>query len=202
MKLYYAPGTCSLSVQIALQEAGLPYTGKLTSIRTHQLADGTDFYGINAKGSVPVLEFDNGERLTEGPAIVQWVADQVPDKRLAPPAGSMERYRLMEWLNFISSEMHKAYSPLFNPAVSQDTKTLYADKLLERYEWLDGQLAGKDYLMGDTFTVADGYLFTVTRWAVPMKLDLSRFANVQAYMKRVAERPGVKAAIEAEGLKR
>jgi glutathione S-transferase len=134
MKLYYAPGTCALSPHIVLHEAGLPFEGQLTNIRSHQLADGSDFYQVNPKGSVPVLEWDDGQRLTEGPAIVQWIADQVPDKQLAPPAGSRERYRLAEWLNFISTEIHKAFSPLFNPAMPQEGKALFSDKLMERFK--------------------------------------------------------------------
>jgi glutathione S-transferase len=201
MKLYYAPGTCALSPHIVLHEAGLPFEGKLTNIRSHQLADGADFYAVNPKGSVPVLEFDNGERLTEGPAIVQWIADQVPDKQLAPAAGSMPRYRLAEWLNFISTEIHKAYSPLFNPAMPQEGKQVFIDKLLERYQFVDDKLAGKDYLMGSQFSVADAYLYTVTRWATPMKIDLSKFTHLAAFMQRMEGRPAVQKALQEQGLK-
>lgn len=201
MKLYQSPGACSLSPHIVLLESGLPFETRLVSLRSHKLADGTDFYGINSKGSVPVLEFDDGQRLTEGPAIVQWIADQVPAKRLAPPAGSLERYRLMEWLNFITSELHKGFSPLFNPAVPDEAKALFANKLIERFQWVDRQLEGRDHLMGSDFTVADAYLFTVTRWAPMMKLDLSQLTHLQAYMQRVGARPAVQAALAAEGLK-
>lgn len=201
MKLYYAPGTCALSPHIVLHEAGLPFEGKLTNIRSHQLADGTDFYAVNPKGSVPVLEFDDGQRLTEGPAIVQWIADQVPDKQLAPAAGSMPRYRLAEWLNFISTEIHKAYSPLFNPNMPQEGKQVFIDKLLERYRFVDDKLAGKDYLMGSQFSVADAYLYTVTRWATPMKIDLSKFAHLAAFMQRMEARPAVQKALQEQGLK-
>jgi glutathione S-transferase len=201
MKLYYAPGTCALSPHIALYEAGLPFDGVRTNIRSHQLADGSDYYAVNPKGSVPVLEFDNGERLTEGPAIVQWIADQVPDKRLAPPAGSMERYRLAEWLNFITSELHKGFSPLFNPALPAEAKPLFSDKLMERFRWVDQQLAGRDYLLGSQFSVADPYLYTVARWAVPMKIDLSGLSNLQAFMQRMEARPAVQQALQAQGLK-
>jgi len=201
MKLYYSPGVCSLAPHIALLEAGLAFEPKLTNIRTHQLADGTDFYTINPKGSVPVLEFDDGSRLTEGPAIVQWIADQAPDKRLAPPAGTRERYRLMEWLNFITSELHKGYSPLFNPALSAEVKAVFADKLVQRYRHADEQLARTPYLLGEDFTVADAYLFTVTRWSVPLKLDLSAYSHLAAFMQRVGPRPAVQQALQAEGLK-
>lgn len=201
MKLYYAPGTCALSPHIVLHEAGLPFEGTLTNIRSHQLADGSDYYAVNPKGSVPVLEFDNGERLTEGPAIVQWIADQVPDKQLAPAAGSMPRYRLAEWLNFISTEIHKAYSPLFNPNMPQEAKQAFTDKLLERYKYVDDKLAGKDYLMGSQFSVADAYLYTVTRWATPMKIDLSKFAHLAAFMQRMEGRPAVQKALQEQGLK-
>jgi glutathione S-transferase len=200
MKLYYSPGTCALSPHIALHEAGLPFEHELTNIRSHQLADGADYYAVNPKGYVPTLEFDNGERLTEGPAIVQWIADQVPDKRLAPPAGSMERYRLAEWLNFISSEIHKPFGALFNPAMPPEGKALFTAKLMDRFRYVDQQLDGRDFLLGSQFSVADGYLFTVTRWAPAMKLDLTGFANLQAFMQRVAARPAVQQAMQEEKL--
>ena len=200
MKLYYSPGACSLSPHIALREAGLPFEAVLASTKTHKLADGTDYYTINPKGYVPLLEFDNGERLTEGPAIVQWIADQVPERRLAPPAGTMERYRLMEWLNFITTELHKQFSPLFNPAYPEEGKAINRAKLVERFEWVDGQLSGRQYLMGDDFTVADAYLFVVTNWTVPTKIDISAFGNLGAHRERVAKRPAVQQALKAEGL--
>lgn len=200
MKLYYSPGACSLSPHIALLEAGLPFEAVLASTKTHKLADGTDYYTINPKGYVPLLEFDNGERLTEGPAIVQWIADQVPEKKLAPPAGTMARYRLMEWLNFISTELHKQFSPLFNPAMPEEAKALNRAKLTERFAFVDQALAGRQYLMGDDFTVADGYLFVVTNWTVPMKLDISANRNLAAWAARIAARPAVQQAMKAEGL--
>jgi glutathione S-transferase len=200
MKLYYSPGACSLSPHIVLQEAGLPFQPVLASTKTHKLADGTDFYTINPKGYVPLLELDDGQRLSEGPAIVQYIADLVPEKKLAPPAGTMERYRLMEWLNFISTELHKSYSPLFNPAMPEEAKALAREKLLGRYRWVNEQLEGRSYLMGDTFTVADAYLFTVTNWTKYVGIDLAPFANVNAYVARVAARPAVQAALKAEGL--
>ena len=200
MKLYYSPGACSLSPHIALQEAGLAYTPVLASTKSHKLQDGTDFYTINALGYVPVLELDNGERLREGPAIVQYIADQVPDKQLAPANGTLARYRLQEWLTFIGTELHKGFSPLFNPATPEDYKPMVRERLLQRLQWVDSQLAGKQYLMGDQFTVADGYLFTVTNWTQPTKLDISGLAHLAAYRERVGARPAVQAAMKAEGL--
>ena len=200
MKLYYSPGACSLSPHIALQEAGLAYTPVLASTKSHKLQDGTDYYTINALGYVPVLELDNGERLREGPAIVQYIADQVPDKQLAPANGTLARYRLQEWLTFIGTELHKGFSPLFNPATPEEYKPMVRERLLQRLHWVDSQLAGKQYLMGDQFTVADGYLFTVTNWTQPTKLDISGLANLAAYRERVGARPAVQAAMKAEGL--
>ena len=200
MKLYYSPGACSLSPHIALREAGLAFTPVLASTKSHKLQDGTDYYTINALGYVPVLELDNGERLREGPAIVQYIADQVPDKQLAPANGTLARYRLQEWLNFIGTELHKGFSPLFNPATPEDYKPMVRERLLQRLQWVDSQLAGKQYLMGDQFTVADGYLFTVTNWTQPTNLDISGLANLAAYRERVGARPAVQAAMKAEGL--
>lgn len=200
MKLYYSPGACSLSPHIVLHEAGLPFTPVLASTKSKKLQDGTDFNTINAKGYVPVLELDDGQRLTEGPAIVQWIADQAPAKNLAPAAGTLARYRLMEWLNFVTSEVHKAFSPLFNPAINEEAKAVYRERLKGRYAYIDTQLAGKQYLMGDTFTVADAYLYTCTRWCGFAKVDIAGFTNLEAYMARVAARPAVQAAIKAEGL--
>ena len=199
-KLYYSPGACSLSPHIALREAGLPFQLVLADLKKHQLADGSDYYAINAKGAVPVLELNDGQRLTEGPAIVQYIADQAPASKLAPAAGSMERYRLMEWLNFITTELHKGFSPLFNAAMPEEAKALYRSKVGERFTWLDKQLEGKSYLMGETFTVADGYLFTVTNWCKHVGVDISGLKNLGAFMGRVAARPAVQEALKAEGL--
>ena len=199
-KLYYSPGACSLSPHIALREAGLPFTLALASTKTKKLADGSDFLAINPKGQVPVLELDDGQRLTEGPAIVQYIADQAPAKHLAPAAGTMERYRLMEWLNFITSELHKGFTPLFTPGTPEDAKVLSRDKLGERLKWVDSQLQGKAYLMGDTFTVADGYLFTVASWGQYVGVDIKPLAHLSDFMARVAARPAVQEAMKAEGL--
>lgn len=200
MKLYYSTGACSLSPHIVLREAGLPFELVLASTKTHKLQDGTDFYTINTKGYVPLLELDNGERLSEGPAIVQYIADQVPDKNLAPANGTWARYRLQELLNFISTELHKGFSPLFNPAMPEEAKALARAKLAERLGWIDAQLAGKQFLTGDQFTVADAYLFTVSNWARLVNVDLGAFTQLLAYRERVAARPAVQAAMKAEGL--
>jgi glutathione S-transferase len=199
MKLYYSPGACSLSPHIALREAGLPFDAVLASTKTHKLADGTDFYTLNPKGYVPLLELDNGERLSEGPAIVQYIADLAPESGLAPPAGTMARYRLIEWLNFITSELHKGFSPLFNPAMPEEGKALYRTKLQDRFRWVDSQLEGRDYLLGDSFTVADGYLFTVAGWGHLVGVDLSTYTRLGAFLARVRARPAVQAALRAEG---
>ncbi|MEJ8821992.1 glutathione transferase GstA [Variovorax humicola] len=200
MKLYYSPGACSLSPHIALHEAGLAFEPVLASTKSHKLPDGTDYYGINPLGYVPMLELDDGTRLREGPAIVQYIADQVPAKNLAPAAGTMGRYRLQEWLTFIGTEIHKTFSPLFNPATPEEFKVISKDKLKSRYTWLEGQLAGKQYLMGDQFSVADGYLFTVTNWTKPTGIDISGFPNLTAWHARVGARPAVQEAMKAEGL--
>ena len=200
MKLYYSPGACSLSPHIVLRESGLAFEPVLASTKTHKLQDGTDYYGINPKGYVPLLELDGGERLSEGPVIVQYIADQVPDKKLAPPAGTMARYRLQEWLNFITSELHKGFSPLFNPAVPEDARPVFRKKLVERFTWVDSQLAGKSYLMGDEFSVADAYLFTVASWAPHVGVDITGLANLSAFSARMFARPAVQAAMKAEGL--
>ncbi|MCV2352782.1 glutathione transferase GstA [Paucibacter sp. B2R-40] len=200
MKLYYSPGACSLSPHIVLLEAGLKFELVLASTKSKKLADGTDFYSINSKGSVPVLELDNGERLTEGPAIVQYIADLAPGTNLAPANGTMARYRLQEWLNFITSELHKSFSPLFNPATPEDYKPQVRAKLAERFAWVNEQLEGKQYLLGDHFTLADAYLFVVSNWGQYVGVDVSAYANLVDLRARVAARPAVIAAMTAEGL--
>jgi glutathione S-transferase len=200
MKLYYSPGACSLSPHIVLHESGLPFTPVLATTKTHQLADGTDYYTINPKGYVPLLELDDGQRLTEGPAIVQYIADQVPDRKLVPPAGTMARYRAMEWLNFITSELHKSFGPLFNKDFPEAGKDFLKKKLAQRLTWVDGELAGKDYLLGDQFSVPDAYLFTVAGWGQYVGVDIKHLPNLSAFMARMAARPAVQAAMKAEGL--
>ena len=200
MKLYYSPGACSLSAHIALHESGLAFEAIAAPTKTHQLLDGTDYYTINPLGYVPLLQLDDGAKLREGPAIVQYIADQVPAKNLAPANGTMARYRLQEWLTFIGTELHKGFTPLFNPAMPAEAKQIAKDRLAQRLTWVDGELADKSYLMGDSFTVADGYLFTVTNWTVPTGVDISTLANLQAFRARMAARPAVQAAMKAEGL--
>ena len=200
MKLYYAPGACSLSPHIVLREAGLAFDLVKANLQAHKLEDGSDFYAINSKGYVPMLELDNGERLTEGPAIVQYIADQVPDKKLAPPNGSMARYRVQEWLNFVTSELHKGIGGLFNPAMPEDGKAVLRTRATDKLQWVDQQLEGKLYLMGDAFSVADAYLFTITNWTAHTGIDISGMKNLGAFQARMAARPAVQAAMKAEGL--
>lgn len=200
MKLYYSPGACSLSAHIALQESGLAFEALPAPTKTHKLPDGTDFYTINPLGYVPVLELGNGQRLREVPAILQYIADLVPEKKLAPPNGRFERYQLQEWLNFVGIELHKNFSPLFTPGMPEEAKQMSKDRLSSRLKWVDGELSTKPYLMGDHFSVADAYLFTVTNWPKLVGVDISGLANVAALRARVAERPAVQAAMRAEGL--
>jgi len=201
MKLYYSTGSCSLSPRIALHEAGLAHEGVLAPTKTKLLPDGSDFRAINPKGYVPMLELDDGQRLTEGVAIVQYIADQAPDRQLAPANGTMARYRLQEWLHFIGSELHKGgFGVFFNPAANDEFKTAMRERLAGRLRWVDEQLEGKAWLMGEQFTVADGYLFNVTLWAKPTGVDLTPYPNLQAWRERVAARPAVQAAMTAEGL--
>ncbi len=200
MKLYYSPGACSLSPHIALEEAGLKYEAIVAPTKTHKLPDGSDYYAVNPLGYVPLLELDDGTRLTEGPAIVQYIADQAPDKKLAPPNGTLPRYQLQSRLNFIGTELHKTFSPLFNPATPDETKRASKEKLLSRFKWIDGELAGKKYLMGDQFTVADAYLFTISNWCQKMEVDISGLSNLVAFRERVASRPAVQKAMKDEGL--
>jgi glutathione S-transferase len=200
MKLYFSPGACSMSPHIALREAGLSFDLVKVDLGTKLTADGTHFMAINAKGYVPVLELDDGSVLTEGPAIVQYIADQAPASKLAPAAGTLERYRLMEWLNYITSEMHKSFSPLFNPKASAELKAMVREALAQRFDYLSTQLQGKSFLMGDTFTVADGYLFTVLGWTKPTHIDLEKWPVLSAYTKQISARPAVQAAMQAEGL--
>ncbi len=200
MKLYFKPGACSLSPHIALRESGLPFETEKVDTKAGKTASGADYHAINPKGAVPALQLDNGEVLTEGAAIVQYIADLKPESQLAPKAGTLERYRLMEALNYVGTELHKTFSILFNPKNPDEVKAATREALLAKYAWVSQQLEGKQYLLGDRFTVADGYLFTVSRWSKHVGLDLSRFPTLTAYFARVASRPAVKAALQAEGL--
>jgi glutathione S-transferase len=198
MKLYYAPGACSLSPHIVALEAGLSVELRKVDLKSKQVEGGADFTKINPKGSVPALELDDGQILTEGPAIVQYLADLKPATNLAPRAGTLERYRLAEWLNFITSEIHKSFTPLFRPDSAPQWKQAAIDNLSRRFEFTAHSLAGKSYLLGDQFTVADAYLFTVLGWARHVGIDLARWPDLQHYVERVAARPQVKAALAAE----
>jgi glutathione S-transferase len=200
MKLYYAPGACSLSPHIALREAELSFELVKTDTKTKKLDGGAEYWSINPKGYVPCLELDSGERLTEGPVIVQYIADQVPAKKLAPEAGTLPRYRLQEWLNYITSELHKGYSPLFAPTTPDDYKPVARDRLALRYELIEATLEKQPYLLPSGFSVADPYLFVVTNWAPRVQLNLDRFKALRAFQGRMRERPSVQAALKAEGL--
>ena len=200
MKLYYWPGACSLSPHIVSREAGIDLQLAELDRGERKTADGTVLSSVNPKNQVPVLELDNGQRLTEGPVIVQYLADQKPSSGLVPPPGTMERYRVQEWLNFITSELHKTFGPLFRPTTPEEFKKIAREYLAQRFDWIDKQLAGKQYLMGDTFTVADAYMFTILRWSPRVGIDLSKWPNIEAYLTRVAARPKVKEAMKAEGL--
>lgn len=200
MKLYLSPGACSLSPHIVLRESELPFTVEKVSLSDKKTESGTDYATINPKGYVPALQLDSGDILTEGPAIVQYVADQVPGKKLIPAAGSIERYRVIEWLNFISTEIHKTFGPLFNKGASEESRQAARDKLATRFDYVDGHLRKNGFLMGDQFTVADAYLFTVLNWAGFVKMPLDRWSAMRDYHQRIAARPAVRAAMTAEGL--
>ena len=200
MKLYFSPGACSLSPHIVLRESGLNFDLEQVDTKSKKTKSGGDFWAVNPKGYVPALQLDNGEVLTEGPAIVQYLADQKPESGLVPPPGTLERYRVQEWLGYINSEIHKNYSPLFNPATSEDTRKEKIDYLRRRYDLIEQRLATHTFLAGEGYTIADVYLFVVTNWARAVKLDLAEFPNLLAFQKRVAARPAVQAALRAEGL--
>ncbi len=200
MKLYYAPGTCSLSPHIALREAGLSFELERVDNKTKRTGSGQDYLAINPKGAVPALALDSGETLTEGSAIVQYIADKAPAKNLAPAAGTLERYRIQEWLNYIATELHKGFAPLWKPNVPEDYKTAVKETLAKQFAFTDKRLAGRSYVMGDAFTIADGYLFTILNWSKFHNIDLSPYQNLSAFMQRVAARSEVQKAMQAEGL--
>lgn len=200
MKLYFAPGACSLSPHIVLIEAELPFEKIKIDNKTKTMNGAGDYRTVNPLGYVPLLELDDGTKITEGPAIVQYIADKVPEKKLAPANGTLERTKLQSWLNFVTSELHKGFSPLFNAAMPEEAKKIFRDRLATRFAYLDKHLAGNEYLMGKDFSVADAYLFVVSNWAQRVDVDLSSYANVLSYRKRIAARPAVQAAMKAEGL--
>ncbi|HEX8435422.1 glutathione transferase GstA [Archangium sp.] len=200
MKLYYTPGACSLSPHIVLREAGLSFDIEKVDLSTKKTESGKDFTAINPKGYVPALQIDDSNLLTEGPAIVQYIADKAPQSKLAPANGTLERYRLQETLNFIGTEIHKNFSPLFNPAYPEDAKKMLRDNIGKRFDAMSARLEKSPFLMGEQFTVADAYLFTVVNWCQFVNIDLSKWPVLQAFQGRVASRPNVQAALKAEGL--
>jgi glutathione S-transferase len=200
VKLFFSPGACSLAPHIALYEAGLPFAADKVDMRTRRTSDGQDFRTINPKGYVPALMLDSGEVLTECPAILQYLADQKPDAALAPPAGTLPRYRLIEWLSFIASELHKSFGPLLRPGVAEEAKAEARDRLAPRLAHVAQHLASRQYLVGDHFTVADAYLYTVLTWTRFTGIDLAAWPVLAAYRDRVQQRTAVQAARNAEGL--
>lgn len=200
MKLYYSPGACSLSPHIVLLEAGLPHTLEKVNLKTKKTAAGGEYFAVNSKGSVPALALDDGKILTEGPAVVQYLADQRPESGLAPRAGTFERYQLMEILSYISTEVHKNFSPLFNPEASEELKSAARTAIGKKFDWLTAFLAGKTFLIGNSFTVADAYLFTVLNWPALVGIDLGKWPALAAYHSRIAQRPKVQQALKEEGL--
>ncbi|HEY6618461.1 MAG TPA: glutathione transferase GstA [Steroidobacteraceae bacterium] len=200
MKLYYFSGACSLSPHIVSLEAGLPVTMVKIDSKTKKTESGADYLAVNSKGAVPALQLDDGRVLTEGPAIVQYLADLKPESGLAPRAGTFERYQLMEILNYLTSEVHKSFSPLFNPASSAEVKETWVANLGKKFDWLSGFLANKPFLLGNTFTVADAYLFTLLTWTGHVKIDLGKWPVLADFKSRIAKRPKVIEAMKAEGL--
>jgi glutathione S-transferase len=201
MKLFYKAGACSLSPHIVLREAGLDFTAEKVDLAQKKTESGADYLNINPKGQVPALVLDDGSLLTEGVAIVQYLADRVPDRNLIPAAGTLSRYHAIEWLNYVATELHKGFSPLFNPKTPDEYKVIARDKLASQFNYLDSVLEKQHYLLGNRFSVADAYLFTVLRWAQALQFDLKKHAHLTAYIDRVAARPAVEATLSAEGLK-
>jgi glutathione S-transferase len=199
MKLYFSPGSCSLSPHIVLRETGSDFELEQVNNQEKKTKSGKDYWTVNPKGQVPCLELDNGDKLTEGPVIVQYVADQ-NGSGLAGKPGTMERYHVQEWLNFTTSELHKTFGPIFRATTPDAFKEISRANLGKRFDWIDKELAGKQYLMGDKFSVADAYMFTVMRWTQRINVDLAKWPNIKAYMDRVAARPKVQDALKAEGL--
>ncbi|OVZ92866.1 glutathione transferase GstA [Yersinia alsatica] len=202
MKLFYKPGACSLSPHIVLREAGLDFSIESVDLATKKTETGEDYLSINPKGQVPALLLDDGSLLTEGVAIVQYLADKVPDRHLIAPSGTLSRYHAIEWLNFVATELHKGFSPLFNPKTPEEYKAIARERLDKQFSYVDSVLAQHDYLLGKKFSVADAYLFTVTRWANALKLEIKQRSHLDKFMARVAERPAVKAALAAEDAKK
>lgn len=200
MKLYFSPGACSLAPHIVLREANLDFALARVDLADHKTANGENYYEVNQKGAVPVLELEDGERLTEGPVIAQYVCDRSSRADLMPAAGSLARYRVLEWQNYVTSELHKFYSPLFRPDFDESGKMWFRNALRKKYEWVASRLDGRDFLTGTNFTAADAYLYTVTRWAGHVAVGLTDLTHLQGFMRRVNDRGAVQAALGAEGL--
>lgn len=200
MKLYYSAGACSLAPHIALKEAGLAFEAISAPTKTHQLPDGSDYYQVNPLGYVPLLVLDDGRQLRECAVIIQYIADQAPDKQLAPAHGTFERYKLQEWLSFIGTELHKNFAPLFIPGMPVEAKAIFKARLIDRLKWVDSELANHTYLMGETFTVADAYLFNVSNWTKFVNVDTAEMTHLTAFRARISTRPAVQEAMRAEGL--
>lgn len=200
MKLYYSPGSCALAPHIVLCELGLAHELEKVDLKSHTTADDVDYYSVNPKGYVPALQFDDGRVLTEGPAIAQYLADQKPEAGLLPPAGSIERARVHEWLTFTGTELHKNFSTLFNPSAAEEWKAAARGNLEKRFGYVDQALQGRQYLLGDQFSIADAYLFVVSGWAGVMQIDMAAWPALTAFRQRVSERPAVQEAMRAEGL--
>lgn len=198
MKLYLTPHACSLAVDIVARELALPLALEWVDVRAKKLRDGSDYYKVNPKGQVPTLQLDDGTFLTEGPVIVQYLADGKPGSALLPAPGTMARYRVLEWLNFVGTELHKGFTPLFRPATPQEYREIARQNLKSRFQWLDGVLAGQSFLTGSAFTVADAYCYTILMWSKLHDIDLAPWPNLAAYVARVGARPSVQAAEEAE----
>ncbi|RJG12380.1 glutathione transferase GstA [Pseudomonas cavernicola] len=200
MKLYYSPGACSLAPHIVLHESGLPFSLERVDLETHKTETGADYYGINPKGYVPTLELDNGERLTEGPVITQYISDKAGNTELMPAAGSQARYRVMEWQCYLNSEVHQSFAPLFDPTFDAASKAIFISRLQKKFGWVSAQLRGKQYLTGNSFTAADAYLFVLSGWAPYLKFELPNTEELQGYLQRIAARPAVQKAMKTEGL--
>jgi glutathione S-transferase len=198
MKLYYSPGACSRAPHIILRETNTPFTLVRVDLGQHRTQKGGNYYELNPKGQVPLLVLDDGNTLSEGPVIAQYIAEQAGRQDLLPPVGSLARYKVLEWQNYITSELHKSFSPLFDPRIDAATKALFIEQLGKKYKWVDSRLAGQSYLTGEQFTVADAYLFVITGWAPNLGVDLSQLVNLQAFLGNIAQRDSVKAALAAE----
>lgn len=200
MQLYFSPGACSLAPHIILRETGIPFELKRVDTKTRKLVDGADYLAVNSKGAVPALRLDDGQVLTEGVVIMQYLADRKPESRLLPSAGTFDRYRVLEWLNYLTSEVHKSFSPLFNPNAGAEVKAYTQANLEKKLDWTNAQLGARKFLTGDTFTIADAYLFTLINWTYFVGIDLGRWPALKEFHGRVAARPTVQEALSAEGL--